>query len=260
VRVFAAGAAVALCAACGPSDAPHPAAGSSAPSSQAMGIDLAGVARVRGGLPAGYEVGDLLGRVTPLAFWGFGPQWAADPPQCGVLADPAVDAGSVRGWSASGPGGIVYVVAAAALTGGQERSDSGDVTGGQERSDLWDVTGGQERSDLGDVTGGQERSDLGDVTGACSSSTLTAGHTSGTVAMVEAPAIDGATTVGVRTDTTTVVEGGTETHSHADTFTAYLDGYVAYVTVVTDPGSSEQPLDAGFAAALLIKTVSALRR
>ncbi len=76
-------------------------------------------------------------------------------------------------------------------------------------------------------------------------STLTAGHTSGTVAMVEAPAIDGATTVGVRTDTTTVVEGGTETHSHADTFTAYLDGYVAYVTVVTDPGSSEQPLDAG---------------
>jgi hypothetical protein len=247
VRVFAAGAAVALCAACGPSDAPHPAAGSSAPSSQAMGIDLAGVARVRGGLPAGYEVGDLLGRVTPLAFWGFGPQWVADPPQCGVLADPAVDAGSVRGWSASGPGGIVYVVAAAALTGGQERSDSGDVTGGQERSDS------------GDVTGGQERSDSGDVTGACSSSTLTAGHTSGTVAMVEAPAIDGATTVGVRTDTTTVVEGGTETYSHADTFTAYLDGYVAYVTVVTDPGSSEQPLDADFAAALLIKTVSALR-
>jgi hypothetical protein len=223
VRVFAAGAAVALCAACGPSDAPHPAAGSSAPSSQAMGIDLAGVARVRGGLPAGYEVGDLLGRVTPLAFWGFGPQWVADPPQCGVLADPAVDAGTVRGWSASGPGGIVYVVAAAAPPGGQERSDSGDVTG------------------------------------ACSSSTLTAGHTSGTVAMVEAPAIDGATTVGVRTDTTTVVEGGTETHSHADTFTAYLDGYVAYVTVVTDPGSSEQPLDADFAAALLIKTVSALR-
>jgi hypothetical protein len=33
-------------------------------------------------------------------------------------------------------------------------------------------------------------------------------------------AIDGATTVGVRTDTTTVVEGGTETHSHSDTFTA----------------------------------------
>jgi hypothetical protein len=31
------------------------------------------------------------------------------------------------------------------------------------------------------------------------------------------------------------------------------------VTVVTDPGSSEQPLDADFAAALLIKTVSALR-
>jgi hypothetical protein len=240
VRVFAAGAAVALCAACGPSDAPHPAAGSLAPSSQAVGVDLAGVARVRGDLPAGYEVGDLVGRVAPLAFWGFGPQWVADPPQCGVLADPAVDAATVRGWSASGPGGIVYVVAAA---------------GGQERSDLGDGTGGQERSDLGDVTGGSVPAILAE----CGSTTLTAGHTSGTVATVEAPAIDGATTVGIRTDTTTVVEGGTETHSHADTFTAYLDGYVAYVTVVTDPGSSAQALDADFAAALLVKTVSALR-
>ena len=241
MRVFAAGAAVALCAACGPSDAPHPAAGSLAPSSQAVGVDLAGVARVRGDLPAGYEVGDLVGRVAPLAFWGFGPQWVADPPQCGVLADPAVDAATVRGWSASGPGGIVYVVAAA---GGQERSDSGDGTGGQERSDLGDVTGGSVPAILAE----------------CDSTTLTAGHTSGTVATVEAPAIDGASTVGIRTDTTTVVEGGTETHSHADTFTAYLGGYVAYVTVVTDPGSSSaQTLDADFAAALLVKTVSALR-
>jgi uncharacterized protein DUF5642 len=225
---LAAGAAVALCAACGPSDAPHPATRSPVPSSQAVGIDLAGVTRVRGDLPAGYEVGDLVGRVAPLAFWGFGPQWVADPPQCGVLADPAVDAATVRGWSASGPGGIVYVVAAA---GGQERSDAGDVTAGT----------------------------LPAVLGECASTTLTAGHTSGTVATVDAPVIDGATTVGVRTDTTTVVEGGTETHSHADTFTAYLDGYVAYVTVVTDPGSSGQALDAGFAAALLVKTVSALR-
>jgi Domain of unknown function (DUF5642) len=217
VRVFAAGAAVALCAACGPSDAPRPAAGPPVPSSQAVGIDLAGVTRVRGDLPAGYEVGDLVGRVAPLAFWGFGPQWVADPPQCGVLADPAVDVATVRGWSASGPGGIVYVVAAA----------GGSVPA---------------------------------VLGECASTTLTAGHTSGTVATVQAPAIDGATTLGVRTDTTTVVEGGTETHSHADTFTAYLDGYVAYVTVVTDPGSSGQALDAGFAAALLVTTVSALRR
>ena len=53
---------------------------------------------------------DLVGRVAPLAFWGFGPQWMADPPQCGALADPAVDAATVRGWSASGPGGIVYAV------------------------------------------------------------------------------------------------------------------------------------------------------
>ena len=235
MRVFAAGAAVALCAACGPSDAPHPAAGSSAPSSQAVGIDLAGVARVRGDLPAGYEVGDLVGRVAPLAFWGFGPQWVADPPQCGVLADPAVDAATVRGWSASG------IRAASCTWWRLPRHPAG-------RSE---ATGRCHRR------AGAERP--GDVIGECTTSTLTAGHTSGTVATVEAPAIDGATTVGVRTDTTTVVEGGTETHSHADTFTAYLDGYVAYVTVVTDPGSSGQALDADFAAALLVKTVSALR-
>jgi alkylation response protein AidB-like acyl-CoA dehydrogenase len=40
-----------------------------------------------------------------------------------------------------------------ATTGGQERSDSGDVTGGQERSDSGDVTGGQERSDSGEASG-----------------------------------------------------------------------------------------------------------
>ena len=44
-------------------------------------------------------------------------------------------------------------------TGGQERSDLGNVLGGQERSDLGNVLGGQERSDLGNVLGGQERSD-----------------------------------------------------------------------------------------------------
>ena len=36
-------------------------------------------------------------------------------------------------------------------TGGQERSDSGNVGGGQERSDSGNVGGGQERSDSGNV-------------------------------------------------------------------------------------------------------------
>jgi Domain of unknown function (DUF5642) len=85
------------------------------------------------------------------------------------------------------------------------------------------------------------------------------GHTSGNVTVLAAPAIDGAATIGLSTTTTTVVEGGTETHSHADTFSAYLVGYVAFVTVVTDPGSPNPSLGQDFAAELLVKTVSALR-
>jgi hypothetical protein len=218
VRVFAACLAAVLCAACGPSDTPRPTAESPAPSTRSSAINLADVARVRGDLPAGYEITDLVGRAAPLAFWGFGPQWVADPPQCGVLSDPPVDGATVRGWSGSGQGGIVYVVAA----GGASVMDPALI-------------------------------------GECGTSTLAAGHTSGTVTTVDAPAIDGATTLGLRTETTTVVEGGTQTHSRADTFTAHFDGYAAYVTVVTDPGSSGPLLDAGFAAALLVKTVAALR-
>jgi hypothetical protein len=93
----------------------------------------------------------------------------------------------------------------------------------------------------------------------CGQWTVSAGHTSGSVMLVAAPAIDGAATVGLSTTTTTLVEGGTETHSHAETFTAYLGEYVALVTVVTDPGSPNPPLGQDFAAGLLVKTVAALR-
>jgi hypothetical protein len=61
------------------------------------------------------------------------------------------------------------------------------------------------------------------------------------------------------TAATTVVEGGTETHSSADTFVAYLTDHVVYVTVVTDPGSSAPALGAPFAADLLVKTVATIR-
>ena len=88
---------------------------------------------------------------------------------------------------------------------------------------------------------------------------MSAGRTSGSVALVAAPEIDGAATVGMDATATTDVEGGTETHSHADTFTAYLGDYVAFVTVVTDPGSPNPALGQDFAAELLVKTVSALR-
>ena len=71
----------------------------------------------------------------------------------------------------------------------------------------------------------------------CGQWTLAAGHTTGTVTLVDPPAIDAAATVGMVTEATTVVEGGTETNSRAHTFTAYLGDYLAFVTVVTDPGS-----------------------
>ena len=179
------------------------------------------VARTRAELPAGYEVADFSGTPAPAALWGFGAGWAAEPPQCGALADPVVDAVTTRGWSGSGPGGTVYAVVA----GSPPNPVSLDPV----------------------------------VVEDCGQWTLTAGHTSGSITAVPAPAIDGAATIGMATASTTVVEGGTETHSHADTAMAYVGDYVVFVTVVTDPGSPNPALGQDFAAALLVKTVSALR-
>ena len=181
-------------------------------------MNPARIDRTRTALPSGYEVAALSGRPAAVAFWGLGPDWTADPQRCGALADPVPGAAAVRGWSASGAGGIVYVVVAeSALTLDPSLIDE------------------------------------------CGQWTVSAGHTGGTVAFVAAPAIDGAATVGVAALTTTVVEGGTETHSHADTFTAYLGDYVAFVTVVGDPGSPNPQLGQEFASDLLVKTVTALR-
>jgi hypothetical protein len=71
--------------------------------------------------------------------------------------------------------------------------------------------------------------------------------------------IAGTTTLGLATDMTSKVEGGTETHSRAETFVAYLGAYVVYVVLVTDPGASGPPLEQGFASNLLLETVSAIR-
>jgi Domain of unknown function (DUF5642) len=221
VRLFSSIAVVALCAAgCGEPADPS-SAGSSAPVTNSVQVDPANIGRVRTELPAGYEVTDLAGRASPGAMWGFGPGWTADPPQCGALADPVVDAAVTRGWSGSGGGGIVYAVVAG--------SPPAKV--------------------------GLDAALLAE----CGHWTLSAGHTTGSVMFVAAPSIDGVATVGMTTATTTVVEGGTETHSRAETFTAYLGDYVAVVTVVTDPGSPNPPLGEGFAAELLVKTVAALR-
>ena len=184
-------------------------------------MDPAKITRARGDLPAGYEVADISGPASPVAFWGFGPGWVTEPPACGVLAGPGADGGTTRGWSGSGPGGIVHAV----------------VIGSPTAPVTFDPA----------------------VLGDCGQWTVISGNTSGSVNLIEAPAIDGADTVGMSTVATTVVEGGTEITSTASTFSAYLGDYLAFVTVVTDPGSPNPPLGQEFAAELLVKTVSALR-
>jgi Domain of unknown function (DUF5642) len=181
-------------------------------------MNPARIDRVRQNLPAGYDVAAIDKRVTPIALWGFGSQWVADPEQCAALGAPAVDPATARGWSGSGPGGIVYAVVA--------RTTAEPDPGLAEQCGQWTVTGG---------------------------------HSSATVTAAPAPVIAEARTAGMATAISTVVEGGNETHSHADTFSADLGGFHCFVTVVTDPGAPTPPLGADFAADLLVKTVSAMR-
>ncbi len=221
MRVFATCLVVALCAACGGAGPGDPASGTRSsvqPSVAPTAVNPANIARVQGDLPRGYEFADLAGRSTPLELWGFRADWASDPPQCGALAVPAAEGATVRGWSGSGPGGIVYAVVA-------DRGMALDPA----------------------------------LVGECGSWSLAAGHTSGSVTLVPAPAVDGASTLGMSSESTTRVEGGSETRSHADTFIAYLGEYVSYVVVVTDPGAVGDRLDADFASRLLTETVSSLR-
>ena len=199
--------------ACAQAPSPGPATAASSVSVNPARIDA-----VRAALPSGYEVAALPAEAKPVQFWGLGPNWAADPPRCEALADPAAGARTTRGWSASGAGGIVYVV----------------------------------------VAGSKATLDPS-LTEECRQWAVSAARTTGTVTVVAAPTIDGAATVGLSTTTTTAVEGGIETRSHDDTFTAYLGNFVAFVTVVSDPGSPNPPLGQGFAAELLVKTVTAIR-
>lgn len=180
-------------------------------------VNPSAVARVRTELPPGYEVGDLTDHAGPASFWGLQPNWTADPAPCGALADPGAGT-PVRGWSASGPGGIVY-----ALVAGPGAASPGASDG-------------------------------------CTAWTLAGGRTTAHVNAVEPPVIADTPTVAMSAVATTVVEGGTETRSYADTVTAYLDsGFVASVTVVTDPGSDLPVLGPDVAARLLARTVTAVR-
>ncbi|MGE5693688.1 MAG: DUF5642 family protein [Candidatus Sericytochromatia bacterium] len=127
--------------------------------------------------------------------------------------------GSPQGLSGSGSGGIIYVV----------------------------------------VAGASSPAPGADLLEACSRWTMASGRTSATVNRLSAPAIEDAATVGMATDSRTVVEGGTETDLHATTATAYLADHVAFVTVVTDPGSGPSGLPPDFASTFLARAVATLR-
>ncbi len=183
-------------------------------------INPANVSRIRPALPEGYEVAEMRGPVSAVSLWGFGTGWTATPSQCAILADPAPSDVGARGLSASGPGGTLFVMASAARDGGP----------------------------------------AAELLAQCPNWTMAFAHTSAEVSSIEAPVIEGTETVAWAAMTRTVVEAGMETNARATTALAYFDRYVAYVTLITDPGSPNPPLDAGFVADLLATTVAALLR
>ena len=225
-----------VCAGCAGTPEPTPSADTTA---RDLTVEPARIDRARHALPPGYEVAPYTGAPTPLAVWGLAGPVEAQPAQCVELAAPPVRPDSAQGWSASGPGGIIYAIVAAAAPA----------------APVADAPA----APAAPVTDTPTAPAVPVEAAACQSWTATAGHTSATVRELPAPALEAAHTVGMATAATTVVEGGTETRADADTFVAHLGQFVCFVALVTDPGSAYPRLDAAFAADLLVETVSALR-
>jgi hypothetical protein len=181
-------------------------------------VNPANIKRIRSALPSGYEIADVAGPVSIAGVWGFGPGWSADPARCAALADPAPGDESARGYSASGQGGTLYVVVAAAPA-------TPDA----------------------------------ELLAECAQWTMTFAHTTGEVTVGEPARIDGADTVALTASTRTVVESGRETDGQVSTVQVYVDGHVAFVALVTDPGSPYPALNSQFITDLLTQTVTALR-
>ncbi|MGE2729670.1 DUF5642 family protein [Mycolicibacterium vaccae] len=76
-------------------------------------VNPARIDRARDQVPDGYEAAVYAGPPAPIALWGMGDSATAEPPECLRLAVPPVDLATAGGWSASGPGGIIYAVVAA---------------------------------------------------------------------------------------------------------------------------------------------------
>lgn len=217
------GAPLVLLAACTQSHAPAP---SGTPTKPPQGhntvVNPANIKRVVRDLPPNYEVTTAIpSAASPRVIWSLEAGASAKPAQCAALADPGNGRDqSAQGFSGSGAGGIVDAVVVAVP--GPVDLDPG-------------------------------------VVAACGRWTMTDGHTTAAVRLVDAPHIDGVETLGMVADTKSSVESGTEIDSRAYTFTAYLGDHYAFTTLTTDPGSALPALPPQFAADLLVKTVSALR-
>lgn len=221
MRAFWIGVPIALLAACAHPPAPTPPTSTKTTTHNAA-VNPANIKRVVRDLPANYEVTTgIPSRASPRVIWSLEADARADPPPCGALADPGNGRDqTAQGFSASGTGGIVNAVVVALP--GPVDLDRG-------------------------------------VVAACGRWTMSDGHTTATVRLVDAPHIDGADTLGMVTDTKSSVESGTEIDSRAYTFVAYLGNFYAFTTLTTDPGSALPALPPQFAADLLVKTVSTLR-
>jgi Domain of unknown function (DUF5642) len=178
------------------------------------------IRRMRGSFPAGYEVADVDGAASPASYWGLPPGWSSDPQQCAALADPASGSPAADGLSGSGSAGIIYVVVAGSPTAGGP--DPG-------------------------------------VVDACRHWSMDSGRTTAVVDQFDPPGIEGVPTVAMVAAVRTIVEGGNETDVRATTATAYLGSYVAFVTVVTDPGTGPAQLPPDLASTFLAQAVATLR-
>ncbi|HZA09916.1 MAG TPA: DUF5642 family protein [Mycobacterium sp.] len=188
---------------------------------QAVHVTPSNIRRVRAAFPPGYELAEIAHAPSPAGYWGLGRTWTADPAPCSALANPVSGDEPPQGLAGSGPGGIIYAVVAASTT-----------------PLVLDPA----------------------VVAACPQWSMNAGRTTAAVELTAAPQVDAAATVGMAAATRTVVEGGTETASQIQTVSAYLDDYLAFVVVVTDPGSPQAQLPPELAATLLVRAVAELRR
>ncbi|BBX42157.1 DUF5642 family protein [Mycobacterium simiae] len=210
-----------LTAGCGHPSPRRPSVAPSSTSARASVVNPANIKRVVRDLPPNYEVtSDIPGTASPRQSWGLDPDATSRPASCAALADPGLGREqTAQGLSASGQGGIINVIVVTLPDVGLDRG----------------------------------------VVDSCAQWSLTAKHATAHVKLIDPPRIDGADTVGMAVDVKSAVESGTEIDSRAYTFIAYLDGYYAFTTLTTDPGSALPALAPQFAADLLVKTVSTLR-